>query len=360
MSGLIDHLRRRITHEGPLPISEYMAEALGNPNWGYYMGRDPFGRAGDFITAPEISQMFGELVGLWCAERWQAMGRPKSVGLVELGPGRGVLMRDILRAGRMAPGFNEAVRIYLVETSPALRKKQEENLGSQPSWRHTLDEVPRGPILILANEFFDALPIRQYVRTLAAWQERLVGLGAEGEKEFCFTLSGPLNGPPPGLCEALLAAPDGKTVEDCPAGRALACSIGGRLARDGGAALIIDYGHAQPGAGDTIQAIKGHAYHAPLADPGEADLTAHVDFHTLACAAKQGGAAVFGPVSQGPFLESLGLSARARTLLAGATPKQAQDIRAAHARLAAPEAMGRLFKVLALQHPDLPPPLGLL
>ena len=318
MTGLADHLRRRIALEGPLTVARYMEECLGNPRHGYYMTRDPLGAAGDFTTAPEISQMFGELIGLWAAVQWQAMDRPEALHLVELGPGRGTLMADALRAaGQVAP-FRAALEVHLVETSPALRDRQRETLARvhpdvTPRWWNDLSQVPQGPAIVIANEFFDALPIRQFLRGPDGWRERLVTWGAEdgdaAAGAFAFTLSAaapasPLIPPP------LDTAPDGSVVEICPAGLRKAHTLAARLAEQGGAALIVDYGHDRSGPGDTLQAVKDHEFANVLDDPGGADLTAHVDFQQLAAQCLQAGALTFGPIGQGEFLTALGIGAR--------------------------------------------------
>jgi NADH dehydrogenase [ubiquinone] 1 alpha subcomplex assembly factor 7 len=354
LGGLADHLRRRMALEGPLNVARYMEEALGNPRHGYYPTRDPLGSDGDFITAPEISQMFGELIGLWCAVVWQGMGGPSPLNLVELGPGRGTLMSDALRATRGVPGFAEAVRIHLVETSPALRRRQAQILGQQPQWHNDLGTLPEGPMIVIANEFFDALPVRQFQRVDRGWCERLVDCHPETQ-EFRFVLSPPA-AEPPLIPASLRDAPPGAVFETCPAGVSMAHAMGAHVARWGGATLIIDYGHAESAIGETLQAVKGHAFHDVLTDPGEADLTTHVDFAMLGHAASQAGASAFGPVPQGNFLEALGMGARSQALLANATAEQAEDIRAAHRRLTHPDEMGTLFKALALTQPDLVPP----
>ena len=358
MGRLAEHLRRRIAVQGPLTVAEYMADCLGHPRLGYYATKDPLGAAGDFITAPEISQMFGELIGLWCAEVWGAMGAPEPVILAELGPGRGSLMADVLRATRTVPAFAAAVRLHLVETSPALRQRQRRALdeaapGAAPAWHDDFSGVPEGPLLLAANEFFDALPVRQFERTAEGWRERLVDAGPDG---FRLVLApGPAA---PLIPQSLAGAPPGSVVEFCAAGIGLAHAIASRLARFGGAALIVDYGHGANAIGETLQAVKDHAYHGVLESPGEADLTAHVDFAALARAAAGGGARFFGPVPQGRFLESLGIGARAEALAADAAPDQAADIEAARRRLTGAEGMGTLFKAAAIQHPDLPVPPG--
>ncbi len=355
-------LAARIARLGPITLADYMAEALIHPQHGYYMRGDPFGAAGDFVTAPEISQMFGELVGLWCADVWQRLGAPDPVLLVELGPGRGTLMADALRAARTVPRFRRAVRLHLVEVSSVLRRRQADILRAPttdcpPVWHDSLAEVPEGPLLLVANEFFDALPIRQFVRTAAGWRERLVSLGEDGHSLV------PTLGPPSPqvgilLPAALRAAAPGAVAEVSPAAIGLAAEIGRRLVAHGGAALIIDYGDARPPGEPTLQAVRGHARHDVLAEPGTADLTAHVDFAALVHAASDAGARAHGPVPQGAFLEALGLQARAATLRRAATPAQKEAIAAAIHRLTNAAEMGTLFKVLALARPDLGPMPG--
>ncbi|MGE4220014.1 MAG: class I SAM-dependent methyltransferase, partial [Alphaproteobacteria bacterium] len=319
----------------------------------YYRRADPLGAAGDFTTAPEISQMFGEMIGLWCAEMWQRMGRPAPAILAELGPGRGTLMADLLRAARMAPGFPAALRLHLVETSPALRARQRAALpGLDVVWHDRVESVPDGPLLLVANEFFDALPVHQFVCTPRGWRERLVAVGADGR--FGLVLAAA-----PTPMAALIApalrdsAAEGAVAEVSPASIAAAAAIGRRIAAQGGAALILDYGDAQGRGGDTLQAVRRHARHDPFDAPGSADLTAHVDFARLAQAASEGGARCHGPVSQGAFLERLGIRLRADRLRPAAVPG---SVDAALDRLIGPAGMGTLFKALAVVHPDLGPP----
>jgi NADH dehydrogenase [ubiquinone] 1 alpha subcomplex assembly factor 7 len=337
-------LGRLIAHSialtGPISIADFMAEALGHPRLGYYRYAVPLGAQGDFTTAPEISQMFGELLGAWLAERWLAMGRPAPVRLVELGPGRGTLMADALRATRGVPGFHAALDLHLVETSVPLRAAQRAALaGFTPTWHERFDDVPAGPLLLVANEFFDALPVRQFHRTAQGWRERMVGLAPDGTLRLALA---------PGLtpfATALPDAPPGAEAEFCGAGRALATSLGARLGRDGGWALIIDYGHDGGIRGASLQAVRGHRGAGILDRPGETDLSAHVDFAALAAAA---GAPAFGPTGQGDFLRRLGIEGRARSLKRQANPEQARAIDAALARLIAPDQMGTLFRVLAM------------
>ncbi|MDP6788057.1 MAG: SAM-dependent methyltransferase [Rhodospirillales bacterium] len=360
MGGLADQLRRTIAHHGPITVAAYMETVLAHPRHGVYASRDPFGAEGDFITAPEISQMFGELIGLWCAVVWRAMGGPDPVALVELGPGRGTLIADALRAARGQAPFLGAARLHLVETSRRLRDRQREalaatDLAHPPAWHDTLDDVPDDAMLVVANEFFDALPVRQFQQTPQGWRERLIDIDPDGG--FGFTLA------PSAAAQALVPAslgssPPGSVFEVSPSAIAIAHALGRRLARRGGAALIIDYGHTDSAAGDTLQAVRRHRFHDALDAPGTADVTAHVDFAALGRAAGEGGAAVHGPVPQGVFLESLGIGARATALRAGATPEQAREVAAARRRLVDPAEMGTLFKVMAVTAPAAPPPPG--
>lgn len=304
----------------------------------YYARRAGLGR--DFTTAPEMSQAFGECLGLWCAVTWQAMGAPSRVVLAELGPGRGTLMADALRAVReMVPPFAAALELHLVEASPLLRAEQARRLVA--TWHDGAETLPPGPIILLANEFFDALPIRQFVRRGEGWTERFVAEGAFVEQP----------------AEDQGEAPEGAVREVCDAGSALAAGLAARLAREGGAALILDYGPARSGLGDTLQALRDNAPADPLAEPGSVDITTHVDFAALAAAARDAGVAAHGPIPMGVFLQRLGLMARS-AMLARAAPAQAGAILAAAQRLVAPEGMGRLFKALALAHPALPTPAG--
>ncbi|NQV46219.1 MAG: SAM-dependent methyltransferase [Rhodospirillaceae bacterium] len=350
MNSLEKILIDQIGDNGPLSIAEYMGLALGHPEYGYYRRGDPFGVDGDFITAPEISQMFGEIIGLWAAVMWQVAGSPKSFNLVELGPGRGTLMADMLRASAMMEGFGDAVSVHMVETSPAMRTLQEQSLKDSPltraaQWHDSLDSVPDGPLIVIGNEFLDALPIEQYFRAGDYWCPRVVDVKPDGDG-LCFVLLPPFDQVdlPPGLADA---KPD-SMIEFCPAGLDLATDISRRIAGHGGAALFIDYGHSKSGSSETLQAVKAHEFHDPLTDPGEADLTAHVDFGALAQRVFASGARAHGPVTQGKFLEDLGIFERADMLLESATEEQAEDIKGALKRLTGGHEMGALFKVLAI------------
>jgi NADH dehydrogenase [ubiquinone] 1 alpha subcomplex assembly factor 7 len=358
VSSLADHLRRQIEITGPITVAEYMAAALGHPRHGYYMRGDPLGRNGDFITAPEVSQMFGELIGLWCAAGWQRLGRPARPLLVELGPGRGTLMADALRAGAAVPTFRDSVAVHLVETSPALRRVQRRTLdGVDVTWHDSLESVPEGPLLLVANELFDALPIHQFVRAPGAWRERLVDVHL-GSEEFRFVLA-----PGPTAAAALIPgddadAPPGSVAEVCPAAVSLAHEIGRRVIASGGLALVVDYGGRTGALGDTLQGVRRHDRHEVLDEPGSADLSARVDFAMLARAATEAGATVFGPVMQGDFLIALGIESRAEALRRDATAEQRADIDAALHRLVDPGAMGTLFMALAIGHPEATAPAG--
>lgn len=350
-SPLAAILAETIRRDGPIPVSEFMAQALGHSEHGYYTGREPFGAAGDFTTAPEISQMFGELIGLWAAVTWQTLGSPGRVVLAELGPGRGTLMADLLRAAAMVPPFLAAAEIWLVETSPRLRDIQRQTLKNHDiRWADSFADLPDGPLIVVANELFDALPIRQFEKNGGMWRERMVGL----ENGHLVFVPGPEAVPE--LPPEILAAEDGAIAETSPQGRALAAEMGWRLNRQPGAALIIDYGHARSAAGDTLQAVKRHAFHPVLEAPGTADVTAHVDFESLAAAAVP--ARAWGPVPQGHFLTTLGIQTRAGLLAQAGGPKVAEDIAGQMRRLIDPGEMGTLFKVLALASPMLPAPLG--
>lgn len=353
MSALKREIVEMIAHDGPITLERYMALCLSHPRHGYYMTRDPFGAEGDFVTAPEISQMFGELLGVWVTEAWRAAGGPTQARLVELGPGRGTLMSDVLRVTPIAPNFFSAVTVHLVETSPVLLEAQRQTLARAAKsiqWQSHFAETPPGPAFIIANEFFDALPVRHYVKAQGGWREQLVGLDAEGE--IAFGLSEQTE---PSLT---VPARDGSTIEVSVASQELIGDIAARLVAEGGALLLIDYGYNQTSLGDSLQAVSRHAYVDPLAAPGEADLTAHVDFAALARAAAARGAKVMGPVTQGHFLLQLGIERRAETLSKKATPEQAQAIIDAFERLTgsddARQQMGGLFKVMAVTHPDMP------
>jgi NADH dehydrogenase [ubiquinone] 1 alpha subcomplex assembly factor 7 len=343
--SLSDRLARLIEASGPVSVAYYMAQA----NAHYYATRDPFGAAGDFTTAPEISQMFGELVGLWLADLWTRAGSPEEAHYVELGPGRGTLAADALRAMRSAGLVPD---VALVETSPVLRRAQKERVP-RARWHDDLDTLPAsGPLLAVANEFFDALPVRQLVATEGGWRKRLV-VHEEGRFR-------PIAGPR--MSEAaipphLRSAPPGSILETSPASIAVVQALAQRIAEQGGAALIVDYGHERASAGETLQAVSAHLFADPWAEPGERDLSAHVDFEALEQAARRQGVRVFGPRGQGEWLIAMGLDVRAEAL-AKAAPGRAEELKAARDRLAAPGEMGRLFKVMALVADGWPEPAG--
>jgi len=349
--SLAARLQARIRRDGPMSVADYMQACLSDPSAGAYAARQPIGQAGDFITAPEISQIFGELLGLWCVAVWQSMGEPSSVTVAELGPGRGTLMADALRAWRTVPAFLDRVSIALVETSPILREAQRTALMPSSAPRHWYqdgDALPDGPLILLANEFIDALPLRQLVCRGGEWRMRVVTLDDQGG--FAFGEGDAIRdaGLPP--------APDGAILETRPAATALLASLAARAARAPVAALIVDYGHDASGFGDTLQAVAAHRFADPLAAPGEADLSAHLDFAALKREAEALGLGAYGPMPQGEFLLKLGLGPRCDRLLERATPEQREAIVSGAARLIDPRQMGVLFKALALTNGGLPAP----
>jgi SAM-dependent MidA family methyltransferase len=318
-------------------LDEFMARA----NAAYYATQNPFR---DFTTAPEITQMFGELLGAWAATVWQQMGAPPHVVLAEAGPGRGTLMQDARRAtAQVAPAFHVAARVHFIENSPRLRAAQRKTVPDA-TWHDDCSTLPPGPLILLANEFLDALPIRQFIRIGGAWQERYV---RDGTFLVC----------PAGAPMPRTAAPDGTVQEQGDAARAWIAALAARLAAQGGIALILDYGPARSAPGDSLQALRDGRPADPLADPGTADLTAHVDFQAVSEAAQAAGAASWGPLPQGDFLASLGLRQRTASLVAS-NPARADALRDAADRLAAPSRMGHLFKALAIAHTGVPPPPG--
>ena len=337
--------RRLIANTGPISVAHYMGES----NARYYSAKDPLGAAGDFVTAPEISQMFGELIGLWLADMWINSGREEPVHYVELGPGRGTLAADALRAMKR---YGLEPSIHFVEGSTALKDVQ---LATVPGaqWHHDLSTLPPyGPILLVANEFLDALPVRQLVMTGEGWRERMVvPEGAENSGRFvCIAGSQPMDAAVP---EARRAAVDGTIIETCPGAAATVYEVAGRLIEQGGTALFIDYGHDALRDGSTLQAVRNHLKVDPFTGPGEADLTAHVDFATLVPIAQSRGCKWLGTLPQGRFLRNLGIDARAQTL-AQAAPQHAQAIEAAKERLVGEGQMGLLFKVMGLASPSWP------
>ena len=351
---LLSEIKKLINSSGPMPVWRYMELCLLHPQYGYYIARDPLGREGDFTTAPEVSQMFGELLGLWAASVWKAIGSPTMLRLIELGPGRGTMMADALRALRVLPPLYQALHVHMVEINPVLREKQRTTLSGvrNIAWHNHIDEVPDGPCIIFANEYFDALPVHQMVKRETGWHERVVDLDENGTLIF-----GVESDPTPRF-EVLLpplvrAAPVGAVFEWRPDTEIM--KLARRVRDQDGAALIVDYGHMRSDAGDTFQAIARHSYTDPLKAPGQADLTAHVDFHAMARAAEDLGARIHGPVTQGEFLKQLGIETRAVSLMSKATLELSEDIARALKRLigGGRDGMGSMFKVLGISHPNL-------
>jgi SAM-dependent MidA family methyltransferase len=354
VSPLLPEIKKLIKSSGPMPVWRYMELCLTHPRHGYYVSRDPLGREGDFTTSPEVSQMFGELLGLWSASIWKAIGSPPLLRLVELGPGRGTMMADALRALRVLPPLYQSLSIHLVEINPVLREKQRATLSGVRNiyWHDTVDDVPDGPAVILANEYFDVLPIHQVVKRETGWHERVVEIDPNGKLAFSAAAE------PMPRFELLLpplvrAAPAGAVFEWRPDTEIM--KIASRVRDQDGAALIIDYGHLRSDAGDTFQAIARHSFTDPLKNPGQADVTAHVDFQALVRAAEDLGARVHGPVTQGDFLKRLGIEARAAGLMAKASPEVASDIAGALKRLtdSGRGGMGSMFKAVAISDPRL-------
>ncbi|MEN8919287.1 MAG: SAM-dependent methyltransferase [Octadecabacter sp.] len=350
MTKLHDLIAARIATSGPITLADYMADALMHPTLGYYATRDPLGTSGDFTTAPEISQMFGELIGLSLAQAWLDQGQPSKFALAELGPGRGTLMADILRATRSVAGFNDAAQVHFVETSPTLRKEQATRV-TNATWHDNITTLPDMPLYLVANEFFDALPIRQFHRDANGWRD--VQVGAQGE-ELVAGLSAPAHIAL--LDHRLDDTKTGDIVEHCPALPAITQNIAQRIANHGGAALIIDYGDWHS-LGDTLQALQNHAPVDPFANAGDADITAHVDFEAIATNSSPAKYTRLTP--QGVFLERLGITQRAQTLATHLRDTALDQHIAAHRRLTHPSEMGSLFKVLGLYPNGAPPPAGL-
>ena len=352
MSPLAE-LRAIIEHKGPLGIDEYMTLCLHHPEWGYYATRPALGAEGDFITAPLISQMFGELIGLWAAEVWMRLGGPRRVLLAEVGPGDGTLMSDMLRAARVAPRFLDAAEVWLVEPSPPLRTRQRERLGDRPRWAKSLDELADdAPLILIANEVLDCMPARQFAATGEGWTERRVGVNGSGA--LTFVMEAATARPPPAPTSG---AAEGMLMEYSAVQAAFAGQVAERVARQGGCALLVDYGRAEFESGDTLQALRRHAKVDPLSAPGVCDLTVWAEFDVVADAARAVGAAVAGPVLQGTFLGRLGVEARA-ALLSRARPEHAPSLARQLHRLTHPEQMGELFKAMAVFRPGDPVPPG--
>jgi len=359
MSELLKHIKNRIALKGPLSVSDYMREALFNSEHGYYMTGDPLGKRGDFITAPEISQMFGELIGLWCAVMWEKMGSPAKINLIEMGPGRGTMMADALRATSAVPGFFGAINIHMIETSPSLKKRQKRNLqalNSNIRWHESFQDVSEGPFILIANELFDVLPIRQFVKSINGWLERKVGCNRQGELAWVVDqnclLSRDL------ITPQLIRCDMGSIFESCHVAAELIMNITESVVKYGGAALIIDYGYSKSGVGDTLQAVKDHNYFDILSEPGKTDLTAHVDFEYLAENAKATGGLVHGPVTQRDFLRRIGIEIRSDQLKNLASTRQKSEVLTGLNRLIGADEMGNLFKVMAITHPSQMSPEG--
>lgn len=351
MTPLAEKIVNLIQQTGPLKISDYFALCLSDPDHGYYQRREPFGQSGDFVTAPEISQLFGEMIGVFLVQAWQAQGSPEKTRIVEIGPGRGTLMSDALRViARLAPDLYAGATIHMVETSARLRDVQRQTLvriKQRINWHDAFEEIPAGFTLMVANELFDAIPIRQFVKTPQGFCERVVGLDDTGNLAFGLA--------PGGLDTTLLPieaerVPDGEIFEVSPARSAVMQAVAAKMVRDGGTALTIDYGHLITGFGDTLQAVHQHEFDPPLARPGEADLTSHVDFQVLAEVAREACAHVHRPMTQGDFLLRLGILERAGALGAGRDSLTQATISDAVNRLAGEGEgrMGALFKVLAI------------
>ncbi len=351
---LAQRIKSLIRLNGPLSVTDFFSLCLADPEHGYYKTRQPFGRTGDFVTAPEVSQLFGEMLGVFVVHAWQRHGTPANVRLVEIGPGRGTMMADMLRViQRIAAPLYETMSVHLVETSPRLTETQRQTLSAYSgkiTWHESFDDVPPGFLLIAANELFDAIPIRQFVKTPQGFRERVVSLDAEGELVFATGVAGIDPHLLPPFPER---QPLGVIFEYSPAREAVMTAICERLKSNGGTALIIDYGHIVSAYGDTMQALRMHEFDPVLAHPGEADLTSHVDFESLIKTAEACGIHVNGSVAQGDFLYGLGLRERAEALAAKATPDQTLQIAEAVNRLAGEGAgkMGELFKVLAVSSP---------
>jgi len=348
---LEERLVSLIRDHGPIRVGDYMADALTHPQHGYYSTQQALGAAGDFTTSPEISQVFGELIGSWLVHSWEEMGAPSAFNLVEMGPGRGTLMADILRVAKVRPRFLESVHVYMIESSGRLRYQQKKLLhetGVRITWADRLEDVPPGPILIVANEFFDCLPIRQFVRTAdqddRPWRERLVGLSDDGQ--LAFVLSDARFGDQPGMPRG--AVPE-DIFESCSAGQDVIAEIAHRFREHKGRALIIDYGHGRSAFGDTFQAMRHHASWPVLSKPGLADVTAHVDFAALARKARSEDVRADGPVMQRDFLTRLGLRVRLEALMNSVDGEEKREaIRSAALRLVDADGMGSLFKVLSI------------
>lgn len=347
---LLEIIKDKIRHNGPMDMGTYMELCLGHPEHGYYMTRDPFGIDGDFTTAPEVSQLFGEMVGAWLADLWIKMGSPPDILLVECGPGRGTLMADILRATKGVPGFHEAVRIFLMEMSPVLRDIQSEKLAIyEPHWIDDLSQLPSAiPVLLVGNEFLDALPVNQLVKDKDGWAQRGVSLGAD--QSLCLQDIPVDQTVLDDIPEGIRTSREEGVFETSHVLNQFVKSVDILLKKQGGVALFADYGHERSAFGETLQCMKSHKFAGLFDTPGLCDITAHVDFENVADHARKDGIAVHGPVTQGMFLKALGIEARAERLWAVANEAQKESISTGLERLIDTAQMGMLFKVLALCH----------
>ncbi|MDW5312864.1 class I SAM-dependent methyltransferase [Rhizobium sp. PL01] len=352
---LADKIKAIILANGPISVTDYFSLCLADPEHGYYKTREPFGQSGDFITAPEISQLFGEMLGIFLVQAWQRHGAPNPVNIAEIGPGRGTMMADILRVvAKLSPALYEAASVHLVETSERLQKVQQQTLIAHKfkiSWHDSFDTLPDGFLLLAANELFDAIPIRQFVKTAQGFRERVVGLDTAGDLAFAAGVAGI---DPVLLPTAAQTAPLATVFEIAPARDAVMAALSERIRTHGGTAVVIDYGHMATGLGDTLQAVRSHQFDPPLAHPGEADVTSHVDFEQLARRAVAEGLQINGLTYQGDFLIALGLAERAAALGRDKSSETQENIRADAERLAgAGEGkMGELFKVLVVSSPN--------
>lgn len=348
MTALAEIIRREIRDNGPMDLGRYMGLCLGHPTHGYYMTRDPFGVQGDFTTAPEISQLFGEVIGAWIVDAWSKMGAPDPVHLVECGPGRGTFMADILRVTKAVPEFHKAVQVHLIEMSPVLREKQKQMLqGERVTWHGDLESVPAdGPLMIIGNEFLDALPIRRFMSLKDSWMEEVVGLDEKGG--FISGLVPADPGVVAHIPRMLFKPAETDCIEISPALNQFLGNAYKRLEKQGGLALFIDYGYPQTACGKTLQGVKKHQPVSIFEAPGEVDLTAHVNFETVGTIALESGLTVHGPVPQGDYLKRLGIELRQAILNKNATDRQKQDIQNSVDRLTGYDQMGRLFKVIGI------------
>lgn len=354
-----EYIKSIIKAQGPLTIAQYMAICLSDSEHGYYIKNIPLGKEGDFITSPEISQMFGELLGIWSATMWQNMDMPDDIAIVELGPGKGTLMSDFLRGTENVPGFHDSISVHLVEISPALKEAQKKTLEDfdiDIEWHQTFSEIPKKPSIIIGNEFFDALPIHQFVKTVGGWREKMVVETEDGILNFSLspteTTSCAL------IPENLRNSPEDSVVEVCPSMIVIAQEIAAHIIENGGVALFIDYGYEESLLKSTFQAVKDHKFHDPLQNPCEADLTTFVDFSAIKKVAKENKINVHGCIDQADLLKKLGIDVRAKMLSQNASEKQKQEIELQLERIIGENQMGRLFKCLALSNPLLPTPIG--